>query len=70
MRRYPGTGLFNSKRRYMAAQRDMYPIGWDRRQRTLNAPESRVRRALARVASYQGPLLPDAYKGPDGYRQG
>lgn len=68
MKRYPGTELFVSKRRFMEAQRELYPVGWDRRQRTLCAPEARVRRALARVGSYQGPYLPDAYKGADGYR--
>lgn len=67
MKRYPGTELFVSKRRYMAAQRELYPTGWDRRQRTLGKPESRVRRALRRVESYQGPFLPEAFKGPDGY---
>lgn len=68
MKRYPGTELFVSKRRFMAAQREMYPVGWDRRQRTQGAPEGRVRRALSRVSSYQGPALPSAYKGVDGYR--
>lgn len=67
MQRYPGTELFVSKRRFMQAQHDMYPIGWDRSQRTLGARENRVRRALKRVSSYAGPLLPDAYKGPDGF---
>lgn len=70
MKRYPGTGLFVSKRRYMAAQREMYPVGWDRRQRTAYAPEGRVRRSLKRVTSYSGPSLPNVFKGPDGYVQG
>jgi hypothetical protein len=61
MKRYPGTAVF-SRRRLVAAEREFYPTGWDRRQRTLGAPESRVRRALARVSSYRGPLLPNSYK--------
>ena len=67
MKRYPGTELFVSKRRFMATQREMYPIGWVRRQRTLGAPEARVRRALLRVSTYQGPALPNAYKGAHGW---
>lgn len=42
MTRYPGTELFRSKRRYMAAQRALYPVP---------VPRSAVRvaRALRRV---------------------
>lgn len=67
MKRYPGTELFVSKRCFMEAQRELYPTGWDRRQRTLGTPEARVRRALAHVSSYSGPFLPNAYKAPGTY---
>lgn len=42
MTRYPGTGLFVSKRRFMAAQRDLYP-------RPVPRNAVRVARALRRV---------------------
>lgn len=42
MTRYPGTELFRSKRRYMAAQRALYPL-------PASGPARRVARALRMV---------------------
>ncbi len=42
MQRYPGTGLFVSKRRYMAAVRDTYPL-------PIPQPVLRAARALRRA---------------------
>lgn len=48
MKRYPGTGLFRSKRRYMQAQRELYPNEPFRSYRT---PAGRKLRAFSHIES-------------------